>query len=162
MIRTSRHLLLAACLTAASAAVLAQAPAPAPVSTSASSAMQQRMAERHEQRMAQLKTQLDITPAQEAAWTAFTATMQPPTAPQRMNRDELNNLTAPQRVDLMEQRLAERQEWMQRRGEAIKTFYAVLSPEQQKTFDQHVDQMQGPQGKPRGMQRGQGRGWQAR
>jgi Spy/CpxP family protein refolding chaperone len=39
---------------------------------------------------------------------------------------------------------------MDKRGEATKTFYAVLSPEQQKTFDaEHKKHEHGPRGGPR-------------
>jgi len=144
MTRTAPRLLLAALLAASSVVALAQAPSTQP----APDPMRQRMAERHEQRMADLKAKLNITPQQEAAWNTFDAAMQPPAAPQRMSREELNSMTTPQRVDLMQQRAAARQERMTQRGEAVKTFYAQLTPEQQKIFDQHVSSMHRPQGKP--------------
>ncbi len=94
-------------------------------------------------RQAELKAKLKITPAQEGAWTAFTAAMQPParmgeraSAEQRAEFDKLNT---PARIDKMRamrtQRMADMSAAMDKRGEATKTFYAALSPEQQKTFD---------------------------
>lgn len=93
-------------------------------------------------RQAELKARLQITPAQEGAWTAFTAAMQPrarharPTPEQRA---EFAKLTTPERIDKMHalraQRMAGISAAMDQRGEAIKTFYAALSPEQKKTFD---------------------------
>ena len=41
----------------------------------------------------------------------------------------------PERLDRMEKRMAERTEAFQRHAQAVKAFYAVLSPEQQRTFD---------------------------
>ena len=91
---------------------------------------------------AELKAKLKITPAQEGAWTAYTAAMQPPAhgpRPTAEQRAEFDKLTTPQRIDKMKelrtQRMAEMNAAMDKRGEATKAFYAVLSPEQQKTFD---------------------------
>jgi Spy/CpxP family protein refolding chaperone len=148
MNRTATRLLLAAALAASSAALMAQTPANPP----APGQMRERMAERHEHRMAELKAKLNITPQQEAAWTAFAAAMQPPAPPQRMSREEAASLTTPERIDHMQQRAAERQERMTQRGEAIKAFYAQLTPDQQKAFDEHAASLrrpQGPKGKPR-------------
>lgn len=99
--------------------------------------MQQRMAERHAQRMNELKGELQLTPAQEQAWNEFDAAMQPPAAEQRQRPDraEFEQLSTPERIDRMQQRAEERQARMQQRGEAVKRFYGQLTPEQQKTFD---------------------------
>jgi len=92
---------------------------------------------------AELKAKLKLTPAQEGAWTAFTASMQPPVHAARPDRAamkaEFDKLTTPQRIDKMRelraQRMAAMNAAMDKRGDATKTFYAALSPEQQKTFD---------------------------
>jgi Spy/CpxP family protein refolding chaperone len=106
--------------------------------------------------MADLKAQLKITPAQEGAWTAYTAAMQPPANAQRrgprMDRAEFAKLTTPQRIDRMEQFAAERQAQMKQRGDAVKAFYAQLTPEQQKVYDERA--MRGGRGEG---QRGGGR-----
>ena len=93
-------------------------------------------------RQAALKARLQITPAQESAWTAFTAAMQPPVRDinaMRAQRAEMQKLSTPERIDKMRalrtQRMAEMNAAMDQRGEATKTFYAALSPEQQKTLD---------------------------
>ena len=101
---------------------------------------EQRRAEWHAQRMADLKAQLKLTPAQEGAWTAYTAPTHPPAdaAWPRMNRDELSQLNTPQRIDRMQQLATERQTRMQQRGEAVKAFYAQLTPEQQKVYDERA------------------------
>jgi len=95
-------------------------------------------------RQAEMKAKLKITPAQEGAWTRFTAAMQPPArmmgerhGPEQ--RAELDKLTTPERIDKMRamrtQRMTEMNAEMDKRGEAAKAFYAALSLEQQKTFD---------------------------
>ena len=89
---------------------------------------------------ADMKAKLKITPAQEGAWTAFTASMQPPanmmgTRPGPEQRAEFDTLTTPQRIDKMREMRTQRMAAMDKRMDATKTFYAALSPEQQKVFD---------------------------
>jgi periplasmic protein CpxP/Spy len=90
---------------------------------------------------AALKAQLKLTPAQEGAWTSYTAAMQPPahTRPTAEQRAEFDKLTTPQRIDKMRsmrsQRMTDMNAAMDRRGDATKAFYAALTPEQQKVFD---------------------------
>jgi periplasmic protein CpxP/Spy len=150
-----RSTLAGALLAALSMASFAQAPASAEAASSAPSsgmkkeghggamghhdpARMQAMVARHQ---ANLKAQLKITPAQEGAWTTWTAAMQPParmqpTAEQRAGMDKL---PTPERIDKMRtlrsQRMTEMNARMDQRGQATKTFYAALTPEQQKTFD---------------------------
>ncbi len=101
-------------------------------------------------RQADMKAKLKITPAQEGAWTSFTAAMQPPARmmgqrPGLDQRAELGKLTTPERIDKMRamrtQRMTEMNAEMDKRGEATKAFYAALSPEQQKTFDAEHQKM---------------------
>ena len=109
--------------------------------------MHEEMAKRHAQRMADFKTVLRITPAQESAWTAFNTSMTPQ-AGQWKHRSpeehaklkaELEAMNTPQRMEKMRalhaEHQAKRDAEMDRRLTAVKTFYAVLSPEQQKIFD---------------------------
>lgn len=100
--------------------------------------MQARMDQHH----AALKTQLKITPAQESAWTAFTAAMKPPASPmmgQRPDPAEMAKLTMPERLDKMKalqaQHMKDMTAAMDKHAEAVKALYAVLTPEQQKVFD---------------------------
>ncbi len=110
--------------------------------------MKDMMAKRHAQRMAEFKTVLRITPAQEGAWTAFTAAMTPPDgmmgphhSPEERAkmRDEFDKLSTPERLEKMralrKDRQAKMDAAMDKRLAAVKTFYAQLSPEQQKVFD---------------------------
>ena len=94
-------------------------------------------------RQAEMKARLKITPAQEGAWTAFTASMQPPAnmgaRPGPGQRAEFDKLTTPQRIDKMRDMRTQRMAAMDKRMDATKTFYAALNPEQQKVFDtQHT------------------------
>jgi hypothetical protein len=104
--------------------------------------------ERMAKRQAELKAKLKITPAQEGAWTTFTAAMQPPAnmagGMMGMRHDpkvkaEMDKLTTPERIDKMQAMRAERMKTMSaemdKRGAATKAFYAVLSSEQKAVFD---------------------------
>ena len=54
--------------------------------------------------------------------------------------------TTPERIDRMRARRAQHAAEADRRGEATKTFYAALTPEQQKTFDSRGQNMRGKGG----------------
>lgn len=115
------------------------------------SSIRERMFGNHQERMAkrqaELKAKLKITPAQEGAWTTFTAAMQPPAnlvGGMGMRHDpkvkaEMDKLTTPERIDKMQAMRAERMKTMgaemDKRGAATKAFYAVLSSEQKAVFD---------------------------
>jgi Spy/CpxP family protein refolding chaperone len=93
-------------------------------------------------RHAALKAQLKLTPAQEPAWAAFMEAHKPPAG--KMGKPEMpdmSKLTTPERIDKMRevhtQRVSERTAEMEKKGAATKTFYAALTPEQQKLFDAH-------------------------
>lgn len=97
--------------------------------------MQQRRAVRHAQHMERLKAELKITSAQEPAWNAYVArTAHEPR--QRMGAaEDWSQLTTPQRMEKMQALHNERSAEMAKRIDATKSFYAQLTPEQQKTFD---------------------------
>lgn len=96
----------------------------------------------HEQRQALFKAQLKLTPEQEAAWSSFTAVMQTPMVHAQgsyPNPIEMAKLTTPERLDAMQavhaKHIGDMSAAMAARSEAVKTFYAVLLPDQQKVFD---------------------------
>lgn len=96
------------------------------------------------QRLAALKAELRITPAQEPAWATYTAALQPGERHARLERLDskaLAELTTPERIDRMRAVRAQRNAEADRRGEATKAFYAALTPEQQKTFDAKAHRM---------------------
>lgn len=99
--------------------------------------MQARMGEHFAKRQADLKAKLKLTAEQEGAWTAFTTAMTPPNMASmpRVSPAEMQALTTPQRMEKMQAMKVERDAQMGKRMEATKTFYAVLTPEQQKVFD---------------------------
>ena len=103
-----------------------------------------RMQARIEKRQAALKAQLKLTAAQEGAWSAFTAAIQPPAGMMAKGPDfaELAKLPTPERIDKMKalhtQHMADMNAAMDKRGEATKTCYAALTPEQQKIFDSNA------------------------
>lgn len=136
-----RRLAATAFLAALALPVLAQQPPAAPPAASAKApeGRHQRhhgdMAQRHAKHLAELKGQLKLTAAQEPAWTAFTSAMQPGERPARLDRQDMDKLTTPERIDRMRALRAQHAADADRRGEATKTFYAALTPEQQKTFD---------------------------
>ena len=113
-----------------------------------------------DQRHAALKAELKLTPAQEPAWIAFTASMKPMADMKTMQRPdpaEMAKLTTPERLEKMKtmrtQRMADMTAAMDKHAEATKTFYAALTPEQQKVFD--ASAMQRP-GRAPGGRAGQG------
>lgn len=96
--------------------------------------MQKQMSERHAQRMERLKAELKLTPAQEPAWNAYVArTAHEPRKPAAA--DDWSKLTTPQRLEKMQALHNEHNAEMAKRIDATKSFYAQLTPEQQKTFD---------------------------
>ena len=154
-LKSLNSLVLAGLLATVGASAMAQVP-PASIPAAAAAAERQRdehrMMGRHDpakmqawmaKRQAELKAKLKITPAQEGAWTSFTAAMQPPAAmrprPTTEQRAEFDKLSTPERIDKMRamrtQRMADMNAAMDRRGEATKSLYAALSAEQQKIFD---------------------------
>ncbi len=99
-----------------------------------------KMQSRMSQRLAEFKVKLKITPAQEGAWTTYTDAIKPmPRASMVASHAELSKLPTPERLDRMRalhsERMAEMTARMDQRTQATKTFYAVLSPDQQKIFD---------------------------
>jgi periplasmic protein CpxP/Spy len=93
-----------------------------------------KMQEHMAKRQAALKQKLQLTPAQDGAWNAWTAAMKPGDF-KRPDRGELEKLTTPERIDRMRAMRDQHLAQMDKRAEATKAFYASLTPEQKKTFD---------------------------
>ncbi|MCL2829248.1 MAG: Spy/CpxP family protein refolding chaperone [Betaproteobacteria bacterium] len=117
-------------------------------------AFQKKMAQRMESRMIRLHDALKLTPEQEPAWKTYTGKMQPPSAPPAFDREAWSKLTTPERMEKMQEFAAARQQRMSEHLAAVKEFYAVLTPEQKKSFDTHFfqprdkkDGKRGPSGK---------------
>jgi protein CpxP len=114
-----------------------------------------KMQTRMTQRLAKLKATLKITPEQEAAWTTFTDSVKPmPHSSQRASmaasKAELKQLPTPERLDRMRamrtEHMAAMTAQMDQRAEATKTFYAALSTDQKKVFDDQFSPHAGGRG----------------
>jgi hypothetical protein len=92
------------------------------------------MAERHAQH---LRDALQLRPDQEPALQAFVGSMKPPAGErEHMRREEGGpELTTPQRLERAQAKMVEHEAKFRARAEAIRRFYAQLSPAQQKAFD---------------------------
>ena len=86
----------------------------------------------------ELHDALLLAPAQEDAWRAYQAAIAPNAELQQRHQATqmlLPQLTTPRRVALIEATAQADTADLHRQGEAVKAFYAGLSPEQQRTFD---------------------------
>ena len=75
---------------------------------------------------------------QEPGWNAYAASVATPPGTRQRRRAAamlFPTLTAPRRIDLVEAEMREDLLELHREAEALKTFYAVLTPAQQKIFD---------------------------
>ena len=105
-------------------------------------ARMQQMREAHERQRAQdLRTILRLRPDQEPALTAFLQSRRPPQGAgmageePRGPRSEGGPMTTPQQLDDMARREAEHAAMQRRHADALRAFYAALSPEQRQVFD---------------------------
>lgn len=149
MKRMHKHLLTAGLLAGIGLSAFAQ-PAPGgpgehrPMDPARMQEMRARMEQRMNERMEFFKFKLKITPAQEGAWSAWTAAIKPTGAhPQRPDRAEFERLSTPERIDRIRAMRAMRQAEMDKRFDATKAFYAQLDPTQRKVFDQESMKMLG-------------------
>jgi len=86
----------------------------------------------------ELHSTLHLTPTQEPAWRAYQAAISPdPAARTRQQATQmlLPTLTTPRRIDLLNAEMDADLAAMRRQGEAVKAFYATLTPMQQQAFD---------------------------
>ena len=90
--------------------------------------------ERLAKRQAALHDKLGLSTMQEAAWKTYTEKLQA-VAPTVPSTAPIATTTAPERADRMVAFLQTAQQRAATRAQAVKEFYAVLSPEQQKIFD---------------------------
>jgi protein CpxP len=96
-------------------------------------------AEHFEKHMARLHDTLKLTSAQEAAWSDFSNRMKPV----KMDKPDMSkpghqdwkDMSTPDRLDKMLDRMKSREKLMAEHAEVVRTFYGVLTPDQQKIFD---------------------------
>lgn len=121
-----------------------------------------RMQTRMDRHFSELKTLLKLSAAQEGAWASFKTALQPSGAmlARQAQHSELAKLPTLERIEKMKalrtQHLADMSTAMDQRFAAIKTFYATLTPEQQKVFDSSAMPGQGRAGHMGGGWGGQG------
>jgi hypothetical protein len=95
--------------------------------------------EQFAKRQAKIHDALQLTAAQEPAWTAYQAAIKP-TAMMGMHGDraEWAGLTAPARLEKMIALAKQHTTAMESHLAALNTFYAQLTPAQKKVFDQNT------------------------
>jgi hypothetical protein len=89
----------------------------------------------------QLHQALHLAPAQEGAWQLYRSAADAPDKAQARRRSAsglFRRLDAPHRMDLVEAEMREELNDLQRQSQALKAFYAVLSPEQRRVFDERT------------------------
>lgn len=92
-------------------------------------------------RLNQLHDALRLTPAQEDAWRAYTAALQPSpgaTARHEQTQALLPRLTTPRRIALLDATMQQDLTDLRRQGQAVIAFYNALTPEQQAVFDRQT------------------------
>ena len=98
----------------------------------------EKMAQRFDARQARLHDALKLSTGQQRAWEAYQSAMKPQPRAMQGERQPVAGLSAPdrmqRRIDAGKLRLAR----MEARLAATKAFYAQLTPEQQKAFDEKV------------------------
>jgi len=97
-----------------------------------------KISERMDKRLQKLHDALKITPAQESAWHAYVAAIKSGIPTSRPDRAAFKNLSAPEKMEKRIEFSRNHISRMENHLAALKTFYAVLTPEQQKTFDQSM------------------------
>ncbi|MDE2302398.1 MAG: Spy/CpxP family protein refolding chaperone [Sphingomonadales bacterium] len=88
--------------------------------------------------LAGLHKALNLAPWQESGWQTYTAAMAPPPVEdrQRAAMRMFPTLHAPQRMDLITAEIKQELADHEQQAQALKTFYATLSQQQQAVFDQ--------------------------
>ncbi|MFZ6645501.1 Spy/CpxP family protein refolding chaperone [Undibacterium sp. TJN25] len=108
----------------------------------------EKMKARMAKHQAELHAKLKLTAAQEPAWKTFIDATAPGPMPMHKPEDRkaFDKLNTPDRMEKGLQMMKEHQAKMEAHLAALKTFYAVLTPEQQKTFDAAHRHMHGHRG----------------
>jgi protein CpxP len=94
------------------------------------------MAERMAERQGRLHEALKLSAAQEPAWAAWSAASKPGARPARGERGQWAAKSAPERMEMQLEMARKHVAGMETRLAALNTFYATLTPEQKKVFDE--------------------------
>ncbi len=98
----------------------------------------ERMEKMREQHLATLHDKLKLTAQQENAWKKFAASQPMLDKTARLDPAEMEKLNAPQRLEKGLEHMRAMEARMTEHLAALKEFYAVLTPEQQKIFDEQT------------------------
>lgn len=96
----------------------------------------ERMEKMREEHLAALHDKLKLTAQQETAWKKFAASKPILDKTTRPDPAEMEKLNAPQRLEKGLEHMRAMEARMTEHLAALKEFYAVLTPEQQKIFDE--------------------------
>lgn len=108
----------------------------------------ERMEKMRAEHLAKLHDKLKLTAQQEAAWNKFAAST-PMGNMERPDPQQLEKLNAPQRMEQGLEHMRTMEKKMAGHLAALKEFYAVLTPQQQETFDDSMPRFgdhHGPRG----------------
>jgi hypothetical protein len=89
----------------------------------------------------QLHQALHLTPSQEGAWQLYRSASDVPDKAQSRRRSAstlFRTLDAPRRMDLVEAEMRQELADLQHQSQVLKAFYAALSPEQKRVFDERT------------------------
>ncbi|MGF6182959.1 protein CpxP [Massilia sp. UYP32] len=106
-----------------------------------------KMEQKRAERQAKLRDALKLNAQQQPAWDAFVASQAPQKKGERAGRGDRAawaSLSAPQRMEKQIAMQKERTARMEARLGALNSFYAQLTPEQRKTFDEQAKHRKGP------------------
>lgn len=95
-----------------------------------------KFSERMARRQAELHDKLKLNATQEAAWKTFIADVAQRPMGTRPDRAEFAKLSAPERMERMLAQMKVREAHMATRLASVRKFYATLTPEQQKVFNE--------------------------
>ena len=90
-----------------------------------------------EKKQNELHDKLKLSADQEAAWKAYVSKTKPESEHAKPDWAEMSKLTTPDRLDRMAAMMKEHQAQMESRIADVKEFYAKLTPEQKKIFDEN-------------------------
>lgn len=98
--------------------------------------------------LSELNAKLKLTTDQQPAWQTFSDQVNDQAKNMAAMQDKMKNKaqampkTAPERMSTMADMMKERAQDMAKMADAVKTFYAILTPEQQAAFDKmHMKHM---------------------
>lgn len=100
--------------------------------------MQERARQHVARRAAELKAQLKLSAEQESAWATYLAAMKPPARPVQPSAEDVARMTTPERLDRLRELRKQRDAEFDQREAATRTFYAALTAEQKKIFDDNT------------------------